>query len=201
MPVQRYREKFDTERVLNIANIITASRIILIPFFVQFIIQDRYRIALYVFIVCGLSDAFDGFIARVFQVKSKFGMLLDPIADKALVATSFIILGIYKKIPLLLVVITISRDIIILLGSLLIIIFIGMDEISTVPLGRANTVLQITTIGYILLLLSYPDFIHSLGMDGKAVMLKTVLFYITGGTTLLSGVHYFVNGFRKLSRI
>jgi cardiolipin synthase len=168
---------------------------------VQFIIQDRYRIALYVFIVCGLSDAFDGFIARVFQVKSKFGMLLDPIADKALVATSFIILGIYKKIPLLLVVITISRDIIILLGSLLIIIFIGMDEISTVPLGRANTVLQITTIGYILLLLSYPNFIHSLGMDGKAVMLKTVLFYITGGTTLLSGVHYFVNGFRKLSRI
>ncbi len=201
MPVRRYREKFDTERILNLANIITAARIILIPFFVQFIIQDRYTYALYVFVICGLTDAVDGFIARVFQVKSRFGMLLDPIADKALMAASFIILGIYHKIPLLLVIITISRDIIILLGSLLIIIFIGMEEISTVPLGKANTVFQLTTIAYILFLLSYPDFIRGLGLEQKAVIVKTALFYVTGGTTLLSGIHYFINGFKKLTRI
>ncbi len=156
---------------------------------------------MYVFVICGLSDAVDGFIARVFQVKSRFGMLLDPIADKALMATSFIILGIYQKIPLLLVIITISRDIIILLGSLLIIIFIGMEEISTVPLGKANTVFQLTTIAYILFLLSYPDFIRGLGLEKNAVIVKTALFYVTGGTTLLSGIHYFVNGFKKLTRI
>jgi cardiolipin synthase len=201
MPVSRYREKFDTERVLNVANIITAARIVLIPFFVQFIIQDRYTVAFYIFVICGLTDAFDGFIARVFQVKSKFGMLLDPIGDKALMATSFIILGIYKKIPLWLVVITISRDTIILLGSLLIIIFIGMQEIATVPLGKANTVLQIATIGYILFLLSYPDFLSNIGVGDKAAVIKTILFVSTGGTTLLSGIHYFVNGFKKLSRI
>ncbi len=134
-------------------------------------------------------------------MKSKFGMLLDPIADKALMATSFIILGIYKKIPLWLVVITISRDTIILLGSLLIIIFIGMQEIATVPLGKANTVLQIATIGYILFILSYPDFLRDIGVGDKASFIKTILFVSTGGTTLLSGIHYFVNGFKKLSRI
>lgn len=201
MPVRKYREKFDTERVLNLANIVTATRIILIPFFVQFIIQDRYRIALLVFIACGLSDAFDGFIARVFRVKSRFGTLLDPIADKALMATSFIILGIYGKIPLFLVVITISRDVIILTGSLLIILFIGTEEISAVFLGKANTVLQIATVGYILLLLSYPELILRVGLERKAEVVKVVLFYLTGGMTILSGIHYFINGFRTLTRI
>lgn len=128
-------------------------------------------------------------------------MLLDPIADKTLMATSFIILGIYNKIPLWLVVITISRDAIILIGSLFIIIFIGMEKISTVPLGKANTVMQLGTVTYVLFLLSYPQLVHRIGLGEKAELLKVFFFYVTGGTTITSGIQYFVNGFKTLSRI
>jgi cardiolipin synthase len=201
MKPRRYRDRFDTERILNFANIITAARIVLIPFFAQCIIQGKYPAAFTFFVICGLTDALDGFIARIFSVKSKFGMLLDPIADKALMATSFIILGIYHKIPPWLVVITISRDIIILTGSLIIIIFIGIEGIYTVSSSRVNTVLQVITIGYILLLLAVPSILSRVGLSKYGVFLKVGLIYATGFTTCVSGIQYFIRGFKTLTRL
>ncbi len=198
---ERYRDRFDTERVLNLANIVTASRIVIIPFFAQSIIQGKYLAAFTFFFICGVTDAVDGFIARVFAVQSKFGMLLDPIADKALMATSFIILGIYQKVPPWLVVITISRDIIILIGSLIIIIFIGIEGIYTVSSSKINTVFQVLTIGYLLMILSYPAIPQKLGYLHYKVFVLNTFFYVTGVTTLISGVQYFVRGYRTLTRI
>ena len=101
---------------MNIPNLITLLRIILVPVIVILLIQGSFFKALIVFIVAGLSDALDGFLARVLKQQTVLGAYLDPIADKALLVSSFVTLSVLHIIPSWLVVIVISRDFIILLG-------------------------------------------------------------------------------------
>ncbi len=104
---------------MNIPNLITLLRIILVPVVVILLIQGSFLKALMVFIVAGLSDALDGFLARVLNQQTALGAYLDPIADKALLASTFITLSVLHVIPGWLTVIVISRDLIILLGILI----------------------------------------------------------------------------------
>ncbi len=201
MGKRRYRERFDTEKVLNIANVITISRIILIPFFAEFVLQRRFDLAFIVFVLCGLSDGIDGALARLFKVRSRIGMLLDPIADKALMLTAFTLLGLMKEVPIWLVVTVISRDLIILTGSLFILIFMGVDGIFVVPSSKVNTVIQVLTIGFILFLLSFPARIEASGFEELMVAVKVSLFYLCEGTALYSGFRYLLAGFKLLSEI
>ena len=101
---------------MNIPNFLSLLRIILVPVFVIFIIQDSYIKALIVFTIAGLTDALDGTLARLLNEQTKLGAFLDPLADKLLLSTSFISLSIFGLIPGWLTVIVISRDFIILLG-------------------------------------------------------------------------------------
>jgi hypothetical protein len=95
---------------MNIPNLITLLRIILVPIIVILLIQGFFLKALIVFVVAGLSDALDGFLARVLHQQTVLGAYLDPIADKALLASSFVTLSILHIIPSWLAVIVISRD-------------------------------------------------------------------------------------------
>ncbi|MEK6654814.1 MAG: CDP-alcohol phosphatidyltransferase family protein, partial [Thermodesulfobacteriota bacterium] len=101
---------------MNIPNLLTLLRIIMVPVIVILLIQGSFLKALIVFIAASLTDALDGFLARVLHQQTVLGSYLDPIADKALLASSFVTLSVLHIIPGWLTVIVISRDFIILLG-------------------------------------------------------------------------------------
>jgi cardiolipin synthase len=102
--------------VNSLANWITLIRIILIPWFTILLINGALNQALWVFLAAAVSDALDGFVARVFSQKTRLGSFLDPIADKLLLSTAFITLAVLNQIPGWLTVIVISRDVVIVVG-------------------------------------------------------------------------------------
>ena len=176
----------------TIPNLITLFRILLTPLFIIFLIQGRYRQALAVFVLAGVSDLADGFIARWWQQKSRLGSYLDPAADKLLMSASFVTLAISRLIPSWLTVVVISRDVILGLGALIL-------RLTDYPLvvrpslaGKWTTTLQLITVGLVLL------------VKGKLVDLPPVVlsifFYLTGGLTAISGTHYLYRGLKLVSQ-
>jgi cardiolipin synthase len=177
---------------LTIPNLITLTRILLTPLFIIFLIQGRYRQALIIFILAGISDLVDGLIARWWQQKSRLGSYLDPLADKLLMSASFVTLSISHLIPSWLTVMVISRDVILGLGVLIL-------QLADYPLvikpslaGKWTTAIQVLTVGLVLLV--------------KAKLWRlppvtlTVFFYLAAGLTALSGIQYLYWGLRLVSQ-
>lgn len=135
---------------MNIPNTITLIRILLIPLLVIFLIEGNTNYAFTIFIVAGASDALDGFIARLFNQKTRLGAFIDPIADKLLLNTSYITLAILHMLPPWLAVLVVSRDIIILGG--IGILFYNKKSIEFKPtfISKITTCLQLATIIYLL---------------------------------------------------
>lgn len=174
---------------LTIPNIITLIRILLTPLFIIFLIQGNYGRALALFILAGVSDLADGLIARAWHQKSRLGSYLDPLADKVLMAASFVTLSIYHQIPSWLTVVVLSRDIALALG---VVIFRLADiplEVRPTLAGKWTTTFQLTTIGFVLLskLVSLPS------------LLLSAFFWITGILTTLSGIQYLYGGIRMMN--
>ena len=174
---------------LTIPNVITLVRILLTPLFIIFLIQGNYRRALILFILAGVSDLADGLIARVWHQKSRLGSYLDPLADKLLMAASFVTLSIYQQIPSWLTVVVLSRDVALAVGVL-------VFRLADVPLvvrpslaGKWTTTFQLTTIGFVLL--SKLVFIPALVL--------TAFFWITGILTTISGVQYLYGGLKMMN--
>jgi cardiolipin synthase len=174
---------------LTIPNLITLLRILLTPLFIIFLIQGCYRRALAVFILAGLSDLADGLIARTWQQKSRLGTYLDPLADKLLMATSFVTLSIYHEIPSWLTVIVLSRDVVMALGILIFRLADYPLVIKPSLAGKCTTTFQITTVGLVLLAKVYP----------VPPGVLRALFWITGGLTTLSGLHYIYGALKEVS--
>ncbi|HEU5359553.1 MAG TPA: CDP-alcohol phosphatidyltransferase family protein [Candidatus Deferrimicrobiaceae bacterium] len=193
------RQRFDQARLINIANGLTAARILLVPLFAYLLISGRFRLALLVFAVCGTSDLLDGLLARWLHQRTVVGFYLDPIADKLLMATSFVMLSIVNVIPVWLTILVISRDIFILVGSLLILLLLGSDQIAASGISKGNTVIQILTVIYFLAIRAFPriwDWFAA-GIEERAT--ETVIA-LCALSTAASGLHYLVTGIRKLSR-
>lgn len=143
---------------MGLANKITIVRILLVPFllicFFYYTPETAYLryIALSIFVICSLTDGIDGYIAKKYYQRTKLGAILDPIADKILVLTAFISLSAIgnipaaSKIPVWLTIIVISRDFVILLGSLVIFIIIKDLRIQPSRLGKITTFFHITTV-------------------------------------------------------
>jgi len=176
---------------MNIPNLITLLRIILVPVIVILRIQGSFYKALIVFIVAGLSDALDGFLARVLKQQTVLGAFLDPIADKALLASSFVTLSILHIIPSWLAVIVISRDFIILLGISVLSIMSITVEIRPAFISKVTTGLQLITI---LLALS----VRCLPFDFNEMWLLT-LYWVTALLTILSGLNYMLRGLELIN--
>jgi cardiolipin synthase len=175
---------------LTIPNVITLIRILLTPIFIIFLIQGYYRRALVVFLLAGLSDLADGLIARVWQQKSRLGSYLDPLADKILMAASFVTLSIYRQIPAWLTVVVLSRDVVLGLGVLIF-------RLADIPLivrpslaGKWTTTLQVTTVGLVLLNKIWP--ISSLVL--------VAFFWFTGFLTAISGIQYLYYGIQMMNQ-
>ena len=172
---------------MSVANFITLGRLLAAPLAIWLVLDDRMTAAFWLFVAAGLSDAVDGFIAKHFDQRSRLGALLDPLADKVLLLTMFVTLGIAGFLPDWLVILVVFRDVLIIGGFLL--ASSVAQPIPTKPLfvSKLNTALQITLVAAVLARLG-------LGIDDFGVSL--VLIYLTALTTVLSGGGYLVRWMR-----
>ncbi len=170
---------------LTIPNLLSLSRMGLIPLFVIAVIEQQPARALGVFVVAGITDALDGLIARYFDQQSVLGAYLDPIADKLLLTTAFVILAVPSihtgvLIPLWITVLVLARDITILVVSLVLQLVLSIREFQPMKLSKVNTAVQITSIILVLITGLTP------ALD--AVALGSL--YLVAGLTVLSGLLY-----------
>lgn len=174
---------------MNLPNILTLTRVLMIPLFVIFIINNHFGWALITFVIAGITDGVDGLIARITHQRTELGAYLDPIADKLLLFSAFITLAIIEVIPSWLVVIVITRDVIILVGFFVMFLTNYHPKINPSLLSKMTTVFQILTIVLVLFAGYYPVFkqISMIAIYGTAVM------------TVLSGAHYIYIGTRILN--
>lgn len=172
--------------VINIPNIITFIRIIIIPVFVTALIYKRYDYALFLFVIAAVSDTLDGLIARVMKQKTKLGAFLDPLADKSLLVTSFILFSVYDWIPLWLTVTVISRDVIVVLGWILLYLSAHITKIEPSLIGKAAIASQLMLIAYTLLSINaYISPAHSW------------MFWTVAVLTIVSGIQYIYKGLNQ----
>lgn len=169
---------------MNVPNSLTIIRILLIPVFVGLLVYERYGYCLGVLILAGITDGLDGIIARVANQRTQLGAILDPLADKLLLSSGFVALSILHLIPLWVVILIVSRDVILMTGTLLMHLTESRIHITPTLLGKATTVLQLL---YIILVV----FLSWRGADPQ---LLTPLLYVAVVLTLCSGFHYLYRG-------
>lgn len=165
-------------------NLLTLLRLIFIPLTVIAILENHYRWALGIFIAAGISDGLDGLLARLLQQKTVLGQYLDPIADKLLLSTMFLVLATMHKIWWSVTVLVFSRDIIIVIVCALLYATGQIRVVRPSWLGKANTVVQIVTVPLVLL--------GQISSAQWIAMGKLAGFWATIALTILSGVHYAV---------
>lgn len=174
---------------MNLPNLLTIVRMFLVPIFAMAALEKRTLLALGIFATAGLTDALDGYIARRFHLKTRLGAILDPLADKLLLITAYLVLTLYETFPLWLSGVVIARDMIMIGGIVWIYLQNRVLQISPSLLGKATTFVQLLTIT--LFLLSRE--IHTID---KALL---PLYLTTASVTLASGVHYAYTGFRLVA--
>lgn len=173
--------------MLNLPNFLTLIRIVAIPFFLVLLSAEFYLEALILLVAGGLTDVLDGALARLRNQQTPLGAYLDPIADKLLLISSFVMLGLHEVIPAWVVIVVVSRDFIILFGYA-IIYFLVEERLQVRPslIGKTSTLLQILTVGAILLLRHAPTLF--------APVLVDLLLYCTAFATVVSGLQYIYRG-------
>jgi cardiolipin synthase (CMP-forming) len=173
-----------SSRALTPANQITILRLIFVPIFAILVIGEHDAGALAVMAAAAFSDILDGTVARTFRQVSPLGVALDPIADKVLMSTAFITLSFRGALPWWLTIMVLSRDVVILITALLIILVAGYRPFYPTVLGKSSTAIQSITVFSALCLLA-----HVPGITAAAVR---VFVYLAAGITVASGLHYLV---------
>lgn len=188
--------------MLRLANQLTMARMIMIPLLITLLLSNHHGWALLVFCLAGITDALDGLIARHWQQSSSLGAFLDPMADKLLMTACFIILAlpdhprsvpefhITNHMPLYLTIVTISRDVFIVMIALLIHLTSGVTRFAPTGLGKLTTVTQVLTIGTVLLFNYRQE---------EAPIVISALVWLTLAMTISSGLHYIYHWTRRAS--
>lgn len=166
---------------MNIPNLITLGRVILVPVVFWLLVSGETQAAFFAFVLAGVSDAVDGFIAKRFGLATELGAYLDPLADKLLIVSIFVALGVRGALPSWLVIAVVSRDILIVLGVLLAWLLDHPVRIKPLAVSKANTVAQIVLAGTVL-----ADDGFGLGLE----TLRILLVWIAGGLTIASLAAY-----------
>ena len=155
------------------------------------VFYGRFKLALVTFLVASVSDALDGFLARKLNQVTRIGIILDPIADKALIDSGYLLFSFYEKvIPVWLTVLVLSRDVLILFGGWLLSVFGKVDKIRPSFLGKATAFLQFITVLAVLISVNW-------GIIGKRALYT--LFVLTAAFTATSAFHYTCRGIRELN--
>jgi len=176
---------------LNLPNLISLTRLLLVPLTIWLIFDTCYGIAFWILVAAGISDALDGFIAKRFDSRTRLGALLDPVADKAMLVSVYVTLGMTHQLWAWLVILVVFRDLMIV-GGFLLIQFVGLPkQYDPLYISKVNTGVQITLVGFVLARLG-------LGIDTGSA--DFVLSLSVAATTVLSGSSYLVRWTRILTR-
>jgi len=171
-------------QVFTAPNQLTLLRMVFVPFIVIHLVDGHYRWALILFIVAGFSDGLDGLLARRLHQQTLLGQYLDPIADKLLLSTLFLILSILHKIPWKFTVLVFSRDISILAASAVLFAIAGLRDFRPSIFGKANTFSQIGAVFFVLLLQVYT--VKWVWIARTEFLRATFIF------TIVSALHYVI---------
>jgi len=169
-------------QILTAPNQLTLLRMIFLPFIVINVVKHDFKWALALFVLAGMSDGLDGLLARTLHQQTVLGQYLDPIADKLLMSTMFLVLSIEKMIPWKYTVVVFSRDISILLISGVLFMIAGLRDFRPSIFGKANTFAQVAAIFFVLLLLIEPVRWVEIACT---TFLRATFFF-----TIISAVHY-----------
>ncbi len=176
---------------LTLATKITVIRVLLIPAFIICLTYKKPGFALTVFLLASLADAVDGYLARRRGEMTPLGALLDPIADKLLIFSAYVLMGTYNLIPQWLAIVVVSRDVLICAAYMALSFTVRFVTPSPSILGKATTVAQMATVLAALA-------VAAGGMNGAPGL--AFLYWLAGGLTIASGLHYvFFVGARMLS--
>ena len=180
-----------SSRIITLPNLLTVFRMVLVPIFVTLLFYQRFVLALGVFVIAGITDGLDGLLARRFDQRSQLGTVLDPIADKLMLVTAFVVLSMrsvfpqpvpsHLPIPFWVTAAVISRDVFIVVGAAAINVMTGFRGFRPSWLGKLNTTVQIIAVCIIMLAASIPY--------GTGYYLPT-LYVLVFTLTILSGAHY-----------
>jgi cardiolipin synthase len=166
--------------LITAPNLVTFGRLCAVPLAFWLVVEHRLDLAFYLFVVAGLSDAVDGWLARRYGGNS-VGALLDPVADKALLVTMYVTLAVVRELPDWLAILVVFRDLLIV-GGVIVLGLLGQPvTIRPLYVSKLNTALQIVLIAATLFLV---------GFGLMAPLLLTVLIWIVAATTLVSGAAY-----------
>ena len=167
---------------MTIPNLITIFRLVLVPLVVLMILQGRWGAAFTAFVIAGVSDGIDGYIARRFDMRSEFGAIIDPLADKALLVSIYITLAVVGVLPDWVAVVVVSRDVFMVMAIMVSWLMDRRMEIRPMFIGKMNTAAQ---IGFAALILSTKAFGVDLGGFDDALMITVaVLTVLSGGAYL-----------------
>ncbi len=179
-------------RCLSIPNLITLARIILVPVVVWAITSGQMLAAFGLFVAAGISDAVDGFLAKRFHMESELGAYLDPLADKALIVSIYVSLGIAAALPISLVILVVSRDIMIISGFMLAWLVDRPMPVKPLPISKANTVAQIVLAAVVLAE-------HGFGFGVEPLSLALVV--VVAILTLLSIAFYLAEWLKHMNSV
>lgn len=170
--------------VLTVANLLTMSRMSLVPLLVVLVLWGEMQWAFAIFVIAGITDLLDGAIARRSGQLTSLGAMLDPVADKLLLMSSFVVLTwtphLHASLPAWLTVVTLSRDVIIVVSVVVINLTLGRRVFYPSSLGKLSTLSQVLSVGLVLLL-------NALGLDFP---LARYVYLATLALTVASAAHY-----------
>lgn len=168
---------------MNIPNMISLARLLLVPVVVWAILDDQMGLAFWLFVSAGISDAVDGFLARRLSCISVVGEYLDPLADKALLMSIYVTLGTEGYLPNWIVILVVSRDVLIIGGAMLYQLLTQNLKMQPLYISKVNTLAQILLAGFVL-------GGHALGLDAEIAVSLGV--FLVAATTVASGASYII---------
>ena len=175
---------------MSIPNLITLCRILLVPVVIWAITAGEMKVAFILFLAAGITDAVDGFLAKRFGMDTELGAYLDPLADKAMLVSIYVALGIMEAVPRWLVILVVSRDIMIV-GAVILSWFVDRPiPLKPLLVSKLNTVAQIALAGVVL---------GALGFGFSAGIALTALTSLVAALTLLSVVFYVAEWMRHMN--
>ena len=177
-------------RVFTVPNQLTFLRLGFLPFFVVLIFYEKYSWALLILVLAALTDGMDGLLARSLNQKTALGAYLDPIADKLLLSSSFVVLALEGRIPRWLTILVIGRDVLILVTATVILLVSGYRHFPPSIYGKITTGTQILMVLVVLLAEAFQ--LPALDLP------RQLLAYVVAGFTIFSGFHYSVVVARRL---
>ncbi|MBI3507781.1 MAG: CDP-alcohol phosphatidyltransferase family protein [Proteobacteria bacterium] len=176
--------------MINIPNLLSFARLLAVPVAVWLMLVARFEAAFWLFVAAGATDALDGFLAKRFGWETELGSFLDPLADKALLVSVFLVLGWTGHIPAWLTIMVIFRDLLIVGGALVVVAITGTFKADPMWISKLNTTLQIVLAATVL---------SELGIGFDFEMWRWILVDVTAVTTFASGLAYVVRWTRRLA--